>query len=45
METFLKIMMYSAFVLSGLSAVAVTLVLLAKFLKDVTYDPDAEPGH
>ena len=42
METFLAISMYSAFVLSGLSAVAVVLILLAKFLKDATYDPDAD---
>ena len=42
METFLAIMMYSTFVLSGLGAVAVALVLLGKFLNDVTFDPDAE---
>ncbi|CAN5724279.1 hypothetical protein BH24DEI2_BH24DEI2_23530 [soil metagenome] len=42
METFLKISMYSAFVLSGLGGVAVALVLLGKFLNDVTYDPDKE---
>ena len=42
METFLAISMYSAFVLSGLGAVAVVFVLLAKFLKDATYDPDAD---
>lgn len=42
-ETFFSIMMYSGFVLGGLTAVAVTFVLLAKFLNDITIDPDA--GH
>ena len=42
METFLAIGMYSVVVLSGLSVVAFALVLLGKFLNDVTYDPDTE---
>lgn len=42
METFLAISMYSAFVLGGLSVVAFAFVLLAKFLNDITYDPDAD---
>lgn len=43
METFLAIMMYSGFVLGGLTTVAIVFALLAKFLNDITYDPDA--GH
>lgn len=43
METFFSIMMYSGFVLGGLTTVAVVFVLLAKFLDSITHDPDA--GH
>ena len=41
MDTFLEIMMYSAFVLGGLATVAAVFVLLGKFLSDITHDPDA----
>lgn len=41
MDTFLEIMMYSAFVFGGLSALAAVFALLAKFLRDITHDPDA----
>lgn len=41
MDTFLEIMMYSAFVFGGLSAVAAVFALMGKFLSDITHDPDA----
>ena len=45
MDTFLRIGMFSLFVLSGLSALAFSLVMLGKFFSDITYDPDAEHSH
>lgn len=41
MGTILEISLYSAAVLGGLSVTAIVLVLFAKFINDISVDPDA----
>lgn len=45
METFLKIMLYAGLVMVGLTTLAFAMVMLGKFLRDNTYDPEADAGH
>ena len=42
-STFLSIMLYAGFILTGLTVLAISFTLLAKLLQDNTVDPDA--GH
>lgn len=41
MGTILEIALFSSAVLGGLSVVAAVLVLFAKFINDISVDPDA----
>lgn len=45
MEIFLKIALYASSVMVGLATLAFGMVMLGKFLRDNTYDPEADAGH